>query len=56
VSLVKAPTHSGLLRECMRPDSPRVSYAVVIVTEMEVQLKDINCQLTLSHGSEWRRR
>ena len=46
---MNTPTHSGSFRECVRPDSPRVSYAVAIVIEMEVQPKDINCQLTLCH-------
>ena len=47
-ALVKTPTHSGSFKECVRLDSTRASYAVAMVTEMEVQLEDINCRLALS--------
>jgi hypothetical protein len=37
-ALVKTPTHSGSLSECWRPDSPRVSYAVAIVSSNKCPL------------------
>jgi len=46
-ALVKTPTQPGSLSEWVRPDSPRVSYAVAMVIPTDIQACCVSCHVGL---------